>query len=1036
MIEKIIEYSAKNRFIILLVTTALIFWGIFSLYKIPIDAIPDLSDNQVIVYTDWEGRSPQIIEDQITYPLSSNLQGLPNVKDVRATSMFGFSMIYVIFDDNVDIYWARSRVLEKLTSIKNLLPENVTPTLGPDGTGVGQVFWYTLKGKGYDLAQLRAIQDWYIKYQLNSVSGVAEVASIGGFVKQYQIDIDPNKLYSYKIPLQKVFLAVKSSNRDVGGKIIESNDREYMIRGLAYIKSVKDIENILIDYTPNRVPIYIRDIARVQMGGDLRRGLLDENGKGEVVGGIIVMRQGENAQNIIDNVKAKIKEISKGLPKGVTIQTAYDRSELIKAAVNTLNESLIEEGIVVSIVILAFLVHIRSSLLIITTMPIAILISFIFMYYFKVTANIMSLGGIIIAVGDLADSAIVMVENAYRNLSNKEENKSDFDIIVESSQQVGKPLFFSILIIIISFSPVFLLEGQEGKLFSPLAFTKTFGMIGALILTITFVPVMMTIFLKGKFKPEDENPVSKFFIWFYKPALTLCLKFKKIVIFLSVLVMLGTVFIGQKIGSEFMPPLDEGSLLFMPTTLPDVNITEAKRIIQVQDKIISDYPEVKYVLGKVGRADTPTDPSPVNMFETIILLKPQSEWRKGLTKNDIISELNGMLQIPGVSNAWTQPIINRINMLATGVRTDLGLKIYGKDLKILGELASHAESIIKNVKGATDLYSEKTISGKYIDIYVDREKAGKYGASVGDIQEVIETTIAGMNISYTVEGRERFPIRIRYQKDYRDSLKALETILIDTMQGKIPLIQLTTIKISEGASMINSEKGLLRSLVYLNVRDRDIGSFVEEANKALEKNLKMPTGYYFSWSGQYENQMRAKKRLQIVIPIVLLITIIVLYFTFNSLRDTLIVVLSVPFALIGGVILMYMLNYNLSVAVAVGFIALVGIATETGVIMLTYLNDSLDEKKKLKVNITISDLKDAVMDGAVLRLRPKLMTALINLIGLIPVMASTGTGSDVMKPLATPLIGGIISSTVLVLIVIPVIFFIVHSGEINKLKAV
>ncbi|MEK7432578.1 MAG: CusA/CzcA family heavy metal efflux RND transporter [Cyanobacteriota bacterium] len=1032
MIDKIIEYSAKNRFIILLITFFLVLWGVWALYKIPIDAIPDLSDNQVIVYTDWEGRSPQIIEDQITYPLSSNLQGLPNVKDVRASSAFGFSMIYVIFDDNVDIYWARSRVLEKLTSIKNLLPENVTPTLGPDGTGVGQVYWYTVKGKGYDLAQLRSIQDWYIKYQLNSVSGVAEVPSIGGFIKQYQIDIDPNKIYSYKIPLKKVIEAIKTSNKDVGGKIIESNDREYMIRGLGYIKSIKDIENILIDYSPNRVPIYVRDIATVQMGGDLRRGLLDENGKGEVVGGIIVMRQGENAQKVINDVKEKIKEISKGLPKGVTIETAYDRSELIKGAVNTLNNSLTEEGVVVSIVILMFLGHVRSSFLIITTMPVAILISFIFMYYFKVTANIMSLGGIIIAVGDLADSAIVMVENAYRNLSNNDEGKPYFEIIVDSAKQVGKPLFFSILIIIISFSPVFLLEGQEGKLFAPLAFTKTFGMIGALFLTVTFVPVMMTIFLKGKFKPEDENPVSKFFIFFYRPILNICLRFKKISIILALLSMILTIPIAKRIGSEFMPPLDEGSLLFMPTTLPDINITEAKRIIQIQDKIISNYPEVKYVLGKVGRAETPTDPSPLNMSETIIMLKQQNEWRKGLTKNDIISELNQQLQIPGVSNAWTQPIINRINMLATGVRTDLGLKIYGKDLKLLGELSSHAESIIKNIRGATDLYSERTVSGKYIDISIDREKSSQYGASLEDIQEVIETAIGGMNISYTVEGRERFPIRVRYQKDYRDNLQSLDKVFVDTMQGKIPLLQLTKIKISEGASMINSEKGLLRNLVYLNVRDRDIGTFVKEANEVLTKNLKMPPGYYFSWSGQYENQIRAKNRLQIVIPIVLLINIIVLYFTFNSLRDTFIVVLSVPFALIGGIILMYFLNYNFSVAVAVGFIALVGIATETGVIMLSYLNDALDEKKKLIKKISIIDLNEAVMNGAVLRLRPKLMTALINLIGLIPVMVSTGTGSDVMKPLATPLIGGIISSTVLVLIIIPVIFFMVHEYDIGK----
>ncbi len=1031
MINKIIESSVKNRFIVILFTLLLIFWGIWAVYKTPVDAIPDLSDNQIIVFTDWEGRSPQIIEDQITYPLSSNLQGLPSVRDVSAVSMFGFSMIYVIFEDNVDIYWARSRVLEKLSSLRGLLPEGVTPALGPDGTGVGHVYWYTVKGKNYDLGQLRSLQDWFIRYQLNSVLGVAEVASIGGFVKQYQIDIDPVKLSAYKIDLKKVIEAVKISNKDVGGNLIENNNSEYIIRGLGYIKSVRDIENIIIDYGVNGIPLYLRNIANVQLGPDLRRGLLDENGKGEVVGGIIVMRQGENAKTIIDRVKEKIKEISKGLPPGVTIETAYDRSDLIEKAIHTLKKALTEEMIVVSLVILVFLLHFRSSLVIIITLPISVLISFILMHYFKVSSNLMSLGGIAIAIGALTDCAIVMVENAYRHLSEGEHDKNFIEVIISSSQQVGKFLFFSLMIIVISFSPVFLLEGQEGKLFSPLAFTKTFAMVGAALLSITLIPVLMTFFLKGKLKPEDKNPVSSFFIGIYTPILKTALNFRKITVALALLAMILVIPIAKTIGSEFMPPLDEGSLLFMPTFLPSVSITEAKRLTQIQDKIIADYPEVKYVLGKVGRAETSTDPAPVSMIETIVLLKPESEWRAGITKNDIISELNDQLQIPGVSNAWTQPIINRINMLATGVRTDLGVKVYGKDLKVLGELAENVESLLKPIKGAVDLSSEKTVAGKYIDIQIDREKAARYGVSVGDIQDMIESAIGGMNISSTVEGRERFPIRVRYSREYRNKFEALERVLVNTPHGSIPLVQLTNIKINDGPPMINSEKGLLRSIVYLNVRGRDVGSFVNEAKAVLDKNLKLPQGYYVSWSGQYENQIRAKKRLQVVIPIVLLITFVLLYFTFNTIVDTLIVILSVPFAMIGGVILLYLLNYNFSVAVAVGFIALVGIATETGVVMLAYLEDAVKSKFIIKPKISKEELYQAVMEGAALRLRPKLMTAAINLMGLIPIMLSTGTGSDVMKPIATPLVGGIISSTVLVLIVIPVIFLITKEKSLK-----
>jgi Cu(I)/Ag(I) efflux system membrane protein CusA/SilA len=1032
MIEKIIEISIKNKIIVLIITLLIVLWGIRSTFEIPIDAIPDLSDNQVIVFTEWDGRSSKIIEDQITYPLSSSLQGMPKVRDIRASSEFGFSMIYVIFDDDTDIYWARSRVIEKLATIKNTLPEGVNPAIGPDGTGVGHIYWYTLKSSNTDLGTLRNIQDRYIKYQLNSVKGVAEVASIGGFVKQFGIYLDPDKLRSYDIMLKDVVEAVKNNNKDSGGKLIEENAREYIVRGVGYLKDIKDIENIFIKKGKNGTPIYLKNLAYVQISGDSRRGLLDENGQGEVVGGIIVMRQGENAQQVITRVKDKIKEISKGLPQGVSIQTAYDRSDLITSAVKTLKDALTEEIIVVSVVILLFLIHIRSTFIVVISLPISILISFIFMYYMKVSANIMSLGGIAIAVGDLTDSAIVMVENAFRKLSeNKDNNKKFDDIIKEAAQELGKPLFFSILIIIISFAPVFMLEGQEGKLFIPLAFTKTFALIGSAILSITLIPVLMTYFVKGRLKPEEENPVSNFFRKLYHPILELALSFKKTVLAMAVIFMISVIPVYQSIGSEFMPPLDEGSLLFMPTMLPDVSITEAKRILQLQDKIIKEYPEVEYVLGKSGRADTATDPAPLSMIETIILLKPKDQWREGITKDQIISDLNSQLKITGVSNAWTQPVINRINMLATGVRTDLGLKIYGTDLKVLGDLAIQAESILKNISGGVDLYAERTLGGKYLNIVINREKAASYGVNTEDINEVIETAIGGMNISYLVDGRNRYPITVRYASDFRNSLSALEKVLVPSSYGYIPLVQVTDIKIEEGASMISSEKGLLRSTVFLNVRGRDSGSFIEEASRKLEEELKIPEGYYFSWSGQYENQIRAKKKLSIIIPIVILVTFIFLYLTFNTVTDSLIVMLSVPFALTGGILLMKYLNYNFSVAVAVGFIALTGIATQTGVVMLAYLNESLQDCLKNKKIITSNDFYHSIISGAALRLRPKLMTAGINLVGMIPVMRSTGTGSDVMKPLSTPLLGGIISSTILVLIVIPVVFSIVKEYQLK-----
>lgn len=1069
MIEKIIEFSARNRFLILVMYLVIAGFGIWSVYNTPVDAIPDLSENQVIVFTEWMGRSPQIIEDQISYPLTQNLQGIPKVKAVRSQSMFGMSFIYVIFEDNAEIYWARSRVLEKLNQVQNTLPLGVTPVIGPDGTGVGHVFWYHLKSDKYDLGELRALQDYYLKYQLTSVEGVAEVASIGGFIKQYQVDIDPAKLSSYGIGINDVVNSIRNSNKDVGGKNLESSDKEFFIRGKGYIQTPYDIEEITIKDTKFGIPVRIKDLGTVQIGGDTRRGLLDMNGEGEVVGGIIVMRYGENASDVIDRVKEKLAELEKGLPEGVKIETSYDRSDLIHSAINTLKDSLIEEAIVVSLIVMIFLFHWRSAIRIIIEIPVSVLIAFILMKQFNITSNIMSLGGLIISIGVLVDSSIVMVENAYRNIAMAAERGETIDyteISIRSAKQVGRAIFFSIGIIVVSFLPVFMLEGQEGKLFHPLAFTKTFALAGSAIITITLVPMLMTLFMRGKFYPEHKNPVSKFFRMLYEPVLNLALKYRKTTLAVNLLALLITIPLVMNRGSEFMPSLDEGSLLFMPTTLPNVSITEAKRIMQMQDKIIKSVPEVAHVLGKVGRADTPTDPAPMNMIETIIILKDKSEWREGLTKNDIIAELNSKMQIPGVGNAWTQPIINRINMLSTGVRTDLGIKIFGDNLDTLEKLAIDAEEIVKKVNGAADVFAERTQGGKYIDIDIKRDAISRYGLNVGDVQDVIETAIGGENISNTVEGRRRFPIRVRYFRDYREDIDKLKNILVTVgssgssmkddagsqMSGtsvsnnsgsgvfQIPLGELADIRVTSGPPMISSENNMLRSIIFLNVRGRDMGGFVNEAKDVLDREFapNLPKGYYYTWSGQWENQIRAKERLEIVMPIVFLIIFVMLYMVFKNFLESILVMLSVPFALIGGVYLMTMLDYNFSVAVWVGFIALYGLAVETGVVMVIYLHEALDKKLIEKNDIlTTKDIVDATKDGAILRLRPKLMTVATNLIGLVPIMWATGTGADLAKPIAVPMIGGVITSAIHVLFVTPIIFVMIKvylnkRGKLHK----
>jgi len=1054
MIERIIDFSARNKFIVILFYLCVVGWGIWSVVHTPLDAIPDLSENQVIVYTEWMGRSPQLVEDQVTFPLVTALQGLPQVSAVRAQSMFGMSFIYIIFDEATDLYWARSRVLEKLSTVQTALPQGARMELGPDGTGVGHVFWYTLEGK-YDLGTLRATQDWYVKLHLQGVEGVAEVASVGGYIRQYQVDVDPNRMKGYGITLATIRNAVMRSNNDVGGKILEVSDAEYFVRGQGYIRSTRDIEEIVVGTGPNGVPVTIRSIGTVQLGGDIRRGSIEKDGKGQVVGGIVVMRYGENAKAVIDRVKQKIVEITPGLPPGMEIKTAYDRSDIIMASIQTLKSTLVEEAIVVSIVVFLFLLHFRSVLRIIIEIPVAVLIAFICMKAFGITSNIMSLGGIAIAIGVIVDASIVLVENAYRNVARAQETKGtltreDFiEISIVSAKQVGRPIFFAVAIMVVSFLPVFLLEGQEGKLFRPLAFTKTFVLGGSAIIAITLVPVLMVMLTRGRFRRDGENPLTRFLHWLYEPVIRWVLKYRKTAIALNVVALLVTIPMIMNMGSEFMPPLDEGSLLFMPVALPSASITEVNRIVQVQDAIIMTVPEVEQVLGKVGKAETSTDPAPVSMIESIVLLKPKSQWRAGITKDDIIAELDAKLQMPGVRNGWTQPIINRINMLSTGVRTDLGVKIFGKDLDTLEELAIKAEQILRTVPGAADLYAERTQGGMFLDIKIDREAIARYGINVGDVQDVIETAIGGENIGTVIEGRERFPIRVRYEREWRGNVEQLKDLLVPvpqmvdpvmravSAQGFVPLTQLAQISVTHGPPMISSENAQLRSIVFLNVRGRDMGGFVHDARETLDKGLQLPQGYTLQWSGQWENHLRATKRLEILMPAVFLIIFVMLYLTTKDFAEAGTVMLSVPFALIGGVYLIYFLGYNFSVAVWVGFIALYGVAVQTGLVMVVYLHEALDRRLRdhqlgKRGPITAQDIFDAAIEGSVLRLRPKVMTVGTALLGLLPIMWSKGAGADIMKPIAAPMIGGLLTSTVHVLVVTPVLFTYMKLHALKK----
>ena len=1040
MLNKIIDWSGRNPFLILLATLFIVIAGVIAVMKTPLDALPDLSDVQVIVYTEYPGQAPQVVEDQVTYPLTTAMLAVPKSKVVRGFSFFGASFVYVIFEDGTDIYWARTRVLEYLNFAAGRLPKGVTPALGPDATGVGWVYQYVLLGKDRTLAELRSIQDWFVRYQLTKASGVAEVASIGGFVQTYQVTVDPVKLRAYGIPLPKVSQVIRDSNRDVGGRVVEMAETEYMVRGKGYLRGKEDIERLVVK-SMGGTPVLIRDIARVELAPDERRGLTELNGEGEVVSGIAMARYGQNALEVIRNLKAKVEEISGGLPDGVTIQAVYDRSDLIYRAIDTLKRTLIEESLIVAAVCIVFLLHVRSALVAIVMLPVGVLIAFITMRLLGMNSNLMSLGGIAIAIGAMVDAAIVMIENAHKHLERLKPDHTLQDraeAMLKASKEVGPALFFSLLIITVSFLPVFTLESQEGRLFSPLAYTKTFSMAGAALLSVTLVPVLMLLFIRGRILPEAKNPVNRFLIWVYRPIIAWVMRWKKLTILLAVLVMAVSYYPASKLGSEFMPTLNEGTLLYMPASLPGMSITKAAEVMQTQDKIIKSFPEVESVYGKAGRANTATDPAPVEMFETVINLKPQEQWRPGMTTDKLIGELDQALQFPGISNAWTMPIKARTDMLSTGIRTPIGIKVFGKDLAEMERLAKEIETVVKNVPGTTSAFAERITGGFYFDIEPDREQLARYGLSVGELQEVIGTALGGEMVTTTVEGRERFGVTVRYPRELRTSPQQIEReVLVTAMDGAmIPLGQVARVKVVKGTPGIRTENALLSAYIFVDIRDRDIGSYVADARKAVNDSVKFPPGYYISWSGQFEYMERAIEKMKIVIPVTLLTIFLLLYLNFRRMTETLIVMLSVPFALIGGIWLMWWLGYNLSVAVAVGFIALAGVAAETGVVMLIYLDHAWEEVKtqcrEQGRAPSAADLYAAVMEGAVERVRPKMMTVVAIMAGLLPIMWGTGTGSEVMSRIAAPMVGGMISSTVLTLGVIPALYALVKEWEIRR----
>jgi Cu(I)/Ag(I) efflux system membrane protein CusA/SilA len=1045
MLNALIDWSARNRFLVLLATLFIVIAGIWSVLKTPLDAIPDLSDVQVILYTEFPGQAPQVVEDQVTYPLSTALLSVPKSKVVRGFSFFGASFVYVIFEDGTDIYWARSRVLEYVNSVSGKLPKGVTPTLGPDATGVGWVYQYALLAKDKTLAELRTLQDWYLRYQLAKAAGVAEVASIGGFVQQYQVTVDPAKLKAYGIPLMRVAEVIRNSNRDVGGRTLEMAETEYMVRGRGYLRGKEDIENLVLK-AQNGTPVRIADIGRVELVADERRGITELNGDGEVVSGIAMARYGQNALEVIDNIKAKVAEISAGLPAGVSIETVYDRSELIHRAIDTLKRTLAEESLIVALVCIVFLLHLRSALVAILMLPVAILAAFIGMRALGINANIMSLGGIAIAVGAMIDAAIVMIENAHKHLERLQPGESRSEAIVTACKEVGPALFFSLLIITVSFLPVFTLEAQEGRLFAPLAWTKTFSMAAAAFLSVTLVPVLMLLFIRGQIRPEAENPVNRFLIRLYRPIIAGVMNWKKATIAAAILVLAISIIPANRLGSEFMPTLNEGTLFYMPTTLPGISVTKAAELLQTQDKIIKSFPEVASVYGKAGRAQTATDPAPMEMFETVINLKPESEWRPGLTTDKLIAELDKALQFPGVANSWTMPIKARTDMLSTGIRTPIGIKIFGSDLVEMERLAKEIETVVKAVPGTSSAFAERITGGFYLDIVPDRRALARYGLSVGELMDVVAAALGGEMVTTTVEGRERFGVTVRYPRDLRSDPQAIARDVLVPVQAEmgapatmIPLGQLAEVKITTGAPAIRTENALLSAYIYVDIRDRDIGSYVAEARQAVNDKVKFTPGTYVTWSGQFEYMERAISKLKVVVPVTLLIIFVLLYLNFRRITETLVVMLSVPFALVGGIWLMWLLGYNLSVAAAIGFIALAGVAAETGVIMLIYLDHAwaaiqakcAAEGRRPQP----ADLYAAIMEGAVERVRPKMMTVTAIMAGLLPILWGTGTGAEVMSRIAAPMVGGMISSTVLTLAVIPAIYGLVKAWELKRVRA-
>ncbi len=1156
MIEKIIEWSINNKFMVILATVFVILGGALAMRTTPLDAVPDLSDVQVIIYTEYPGQAPQVVEDQVTYPLTTAMLSVPYATVVRGYSFFGFSFVYIIFEDGTDLYWARSRVLEYLNFVSGRLPPGVNPSLGPDGTGVGWIYEYVLKDESgqHDLSQLRSIQDWYLRYELTGVPGVSEVASVGGFVKQYQVEVDPNKLLAYNLPIQKVRRAIQRSNNDVGGKLIEMGETEFMVRGLGYIRSLEDIENIAVGVDAKGTPILIKNIANVQVGPELRRGVLEWNGEGEVVGGIVVMRFGENALEVIRNVREKLADLSVGLPEGVTIQPAYDRSGLILRAVDTLRKKLIEEMTVVALICIIFLLHFRSAFVAIFTLPVGILMAFLVMKGFGINANIMSLGGIAIAIGVMVDASVVLVENAHKHLERDRGRKPHLEIIIDASKEVGPALFYSLLIITVSFLPVFALGEQSGRMFKPLAYTKTFAMASSSVLAVTIIPVLMTFFVREqtfspettrkrrlwtwlgavagppllvvaggvaglplpdwsllaalavsafgvvflvpqRILPEARNPLSRFFTWLYIPLIQAVLKWRKITVLLALVVVAVTWYPLTRLGSEFIPPLNEGDLLYMPTTLPGISITKARELLQQTDKIIQSFPEVHHTLGKIGRAETATDPAPLSMVETTIMLRPEveyemipvqrwfsgwpgwlkkpltliwpevergkvlHEWRKKkidrffsgwpgwlkaplawvwpeeryITIEELVDDLNAAVQFPGLTNAWTMPIKTRIDMLSTGIKTPVGIKLMGPDLQVLSDLGAKIEAVVQDIPGTLSAFSERVTGGNYVDFEIDRAGIARYGLTVGDVQDVIVTAIGGMNVTYTVEGLERYPVNLRYSRELRDDLEQLQRVLVPTPTGaQVPLGQLTTLKIRKGPPSIKSENARQTAWIYVDLKGIDVGTYVKQAKEVVAREVKFPTGYSMVWSGQFEYMEKARKTLNVIVPITLAVIFLLLYLHFRNVPEAAIVMASLPFALVGGVWLLFLLDYNLSVAVTVGFIALAGLAAETGVVMLVYLDETFERRKINGHMRTTGDLHASIIEGAAERVRPKLMTVATTLIGLMPVMWGHETGSQIMKRIAAPMVGGLISSTVLTLVIIPAVYDIWKRWELRS----